>query len=103
MDSSYCREESITRSEFFTEGEYGDNPSVNTKPNYEDELTELKNILNRDLTPNKRAIIETLIYSWETKFPPASQNISKQSISVEKKKSENTTLTARYPSLNKAS
>ena len=67
------------------------------------ELTELKQILRGNLTPNKRAIIETLIYSWEARRASKSKRGARSPISIEKKKSKVNKVSGSYPGWNVAS
>jgi len=62
------------------------------------DLAELKGVLQQDLTPNKRAIVETLISSWEAKQSAERSDRFESSISVEKKKNRMSQVSGGYPS-----
>lgn len=62
------------------------------------ELVELKQILQSNLTPNKRSIIEALIYSWEARFAAKStRDVGVSIASIDKKKSKVNTVSVSYP------
>jgi hypothetical protein len=63
------------------------------------EIAEIKQILEGDLSPNKRAIIETLIYTWESAHAAHSSNSTETptTLPVEKKKREHKRSSESYP------
>lgn len=82
-------------------------PIHNGESKSSSELSEIAEILKRDLTPNKRAIIETLISAWDAQCSSATNAASQQDISGEEKnsrekeKNKEKSFPLRYPHWNR--
>ncbi|MEB3212458.1 MAG: hypothetical protein VKL39_13955 [Leptolyngbyaceae bacterium] len=61
-----------------------------------EELAKIERVLNSELTPNKRAVIETLIQAWEAKSKTVSRSVPQLLTSVEKKKTQGSSVQVRY-------
>ena len=103
MDSSNYESQKLALSEETSASDEESSSSEYFNSDQARELVELKKILQSNLTPNKRAIIETLIYSWEARLASKSKNGFRRPISIEKKKSKSNKVPPSYPGWNVAS
>ncbi|MEL6222152.1 MAG: hypothetical protein AAFR31_05865 [Cyanobacteria bacterium J06627_8] len=96
MSSSYGNEENDFSAHWLA-SERRDTASPNEISTQQaEEIATVEGILNSELSPNKRAVIETLIQTWMT-TQGANKHFSAQfPTSIEKHKSEGSSMRMRY-------
>ncbi len=100
--SNYAQDyEALSKGSYASQHNHASSTQIESERDSEQskEMAEIKRILESDLSPNKRAIIETLIYAWESVHSehPSNSTVSPNTISVEKKKREHKSSSESYP------